>query len=584
MVTRLAPGSTGAVASPAPAPTPASGSEGRLAALQRTLQQLVGQQVQAAVLSKYSDGSVLIRVQDSAVRVVLPADVNVGAQVPLKVVAVEPRPTFEFNNTAGNASALVYSENLPSGSSALYANLPSQEPLPGAARPAVQPGTPDPAGTAAYAAQAALSSDADAATAASGQAPAADSAAGQAAEGAAAGTGKPGSGAAAGSASGAATGPGAAAGAGAGTGAGAAAEAAEAALANTAPGADSSDSAASGGPAAPGRAGSPSGAAGAMGAPAGAAAQAATQATAGQHSAGLAAAAADAAQASADAAAKATLAANPPPGALAAAVHAKGGKPASLAAQLLEKAPLTPAAELPELDAATPSASLSNTARALTSLLSAVQSPAASLIGKAALFSNGQPDPGQLAQRLSDTIAQSGLFYESHVAQWVKGERSLPELMREPQMQQWQRAAQGGEHAARAASGPDLSAAQMVNQQLHAHEQARLQWQGEAWPGQPMQWEIRREPRDGGQGQGQGEQAEAEPEQVWRSGVHFRFPLLGQLSATVTISGEQVQIQMQADSSQSVQTLRAYASQLEQAMAAAGAPLSSLTISEGGHE
>lgn len=263
-------------------------------------------------------------------------------------------------------------------------------------------------------------------------------------------------------------------------------------------------------------------------------------------------------------------------------MQAKGNKPASLAAQLLEKAPLTPASELPELDPATPNASLSSTARVLTSLLSAAQGSATALIGKAALFSNGQPDTPQLAQRLSDTIAQSGLFYESHVAQWVKGERSLPDLMREPQMQQLQRAAQSAEHAARAAGGPDLSAAQMVNQQLHAHEQARLHWQGEAWPGQPMQWDIRREQREGGQGQGA--QADAEPEQVWRSGVRFRFPLLGQLAATVTVTGDQVQIQMQADSSQSVATLRAYASQLEQAMAAAGAQLSSLTISESGHD
>jgi hypothetical protein len=295
------------------------------------------------------------------------------------------------------------------------------------------------------------------------------------------------------------------------------------------------------------------------------------------------------AAANAAAAAKAALTANANPAALAAALQAGqpgGVKAQSLAAQLLEKAPLTPAADLPDLDPATPNASLSSAARVLTSLLSAAQGPAASLVGKTALFSNGQPDAGQLAQRLSDTIAQSGLFYESHVAQWVKGERSLPDLMREPQMQQlqqMQRAAQNAETSARAGSGPDLSAAQMVNQQLHAHEQARVQWNGEAWPGQQMQWEIRREQREGGQNQGQDGGADGEPEQVWRSGVRFRFPLLGQLAATVTIAGDQIHIQMQADSSQSVATLRAYASQLEQAMDAAGAPLSSLTISESGH-
>jgi hypothetical protein len=60
--------------------------------------------------------------------------------------------------------------------------------------------------------------------------------------------------------------------------------------------------------------------------------------------------------------------------------------------------------------------------------------------------------------------------------------------------------------------------------------------------------------------------------------VRFRFPLLGKVAATVTLAGDQVQIQLQTGSDQSAVTLRAYAGLLEQAMAAAGAPLSSLTI------
>ncbi|MBJ7312383.1 flagellar hook-length control protein FliK, partial [Rugamonas sp. CCM 8940] len=287
-------------------------------------------------------------------------------------------------------------------------------------------------------------------------------------------------------------------------------------------------------------------------------------------------AATPAALATANASASATLLAAGLPAPAAAAARPAG----SLAAILLGRAPLTPAAELPELDAGTAPATLSPTARVLTSVLGTANSVGgapAGLVGRAALVASGAPLPEQLAQTLRDTITNSGLFYESHVVEWVKGQRTLPELMREPQML---RLAQGAEAARAANAGPDLAAAQMINQQLHSHEQARVQWQGEAWPGQPMQWHIQREQREPQQQSG-GQEDGAAPEQVWRSGVRFRFPLLGQVEASVTLVGGQIQIQVQTANEESAATLRAYADRLESAMAAAGSPLSSLTIRGG---
>lgn len=434
--------------------------DGRQAAFQRSLQALVGQSLQAQVLSRYSDGSFLVRVADNAARMLLPAGVQVGSEVPLTVLAAQPRPTFQLANAAGTPATVVYSDAAPSGADGeaqLY-----------------HPTLPDPAATAAA------------------RLPGAASPA-----------------------------PGAAPGAGA-----------QAGLTGAPPGAGAQ--------------------AGQAGAPPGAGAQTA---------AGL----------------QATL----QPGA--AAVPAGEARPASAGAALLARAPLIPSSALPALDATTPPPTLSTTARVLTAVLTAAPgTPAGApvvLTGKTALVAAGAPpEPEQLAQRLQTTIGHSGLFYESHVADWVKGERTLPELMQEPQMQRQQQAAADG--AARAQAGPDLSAALLINQQLHAHEQARVQWQGEAWPGQPMQWEVRREQRDddGRRGQDGRDGADGQPEPVWRSGVRFRFPLLGKVAATVTVAGDQVQIQVQTGSDQSAVTLRAYAGLLEQAMAAAGSPLSSLTI------
>ncbi|NRR30049.1 flagellar hook-length control protein FliK [Oxalobacteraceae bacterium] len=459
---------------PADSATPVQpAGEPRQAAFQRSLQSLVGQSMAAQVLSQYSDGSFLVKVAGNQARMLLPPGVQVGTEVPLTLIAANPRPVFQFGSggAQGAPAPLVYPEALPGAApaDAEAATLPSQNPAAG------QTGMAKPA---------------------------------------------PGN----------ATLPGSAPPLPAGV-KGEANPAASAPPSQTQPGAAKATLPAAGqGTVLPGQlqADTPDG-------PAPSQTQAQTQTQT---------------------------------------------RPLSLAATLLGRAPLTPANELPPLDAKTLPATLSPMARALTTMLSTAQAPAGApviLSGKTPLTGKAAPDTATLATTLRDTLSQSGLFYESHVTEWVKGERSLTDLMREPQMQ---RLMQGADAAARAATaGPDLAAAQMVNQQLHAHEQARVQWHGEAWPGQPMQWEVRRDDSEGGKQQGK--DGEPDAGQVWRSGVRFRFAALGQVSATVTLVGDQVHIQVQADSENAAGTLRSYAGTLEQAMEAAGAPLSSLTIKAG---
>ena len=246
-----------------------------------------------------------------------------------------------------------------------------------------------------------------------------------------------------------------------------------------------------------------------------------------------------------------------------------GMRTGGAAAALLGRAPLTPANLLPSLNADTPAPELSSTARAISTVLSQAESvPGAplSLIGKTSLMATPGTDPSQVAQNLRDAVGSSGLFYESHVAEWADGKRPLASLLLEPQMQ---KTLQGEVMK----NGTDLAAAPLINLQLHTHEQARVQWQGEAWPGQKMQWDITKDGPDGGQHPGQDEDATA-----WRSSVRFQFPLLGDLSAQVVLQGGNVQIQMQAGSEASADTLRQHAARLEASMAASGWPLSSLTI------
>ena len=510
--------------SPTPAAIPVS--DARQAAFQRSLSGMVGQTMKGEVLSKYDDGSYLVRVAGNAARMMLPGGAQVGAEVPLTLIATTPRPTFQVGTGAqGAQTAQLYTEaGLPPGDTpdapGAQPRLPSQD---SAALPGRQPGQAGPnAG----------------ATGQPGTSP------GQATAG-----GQPGQ-----AATPAAT-AGTAAGAGAADAAGKAGNAAGASATANTPTANTPTASAS----------------------ANAASSAAAQARAslaGQAQAGRADASTPG-QAGAD-----------QPGAAANSGAAAQVRPQSLAAVLLGRAPLTPADQLPELSRDTPTAALSQAARTIASALAgAYHAPGvpATINGKTPLVSAGVPDADQLEHGLKNALGESGLFYESHVAEWAEGKRPLQELMREPQNQRAQ-AQQGGpqtsETLARAAlASPDLSAAQMINQQLHAHEQQRVQWNGQAWPGQPMQWEVQRDQREGSP---QGQQDGAEPEQVWRSGVRFRLPLLGQIAATVTLVGEQVHIQVQTGDGGSADTLRAWSGQLQLALEAAGSPLASLTIAQDG--
>ncbi|WP_298408742.1 flagellar hook-length control protein FliK [Janthinobacterium sp.] len=248
-----------------------------------------------------------------------------------------------------------------------------------------------------------------------------------------------------------------------------------------------------------------------------------------------------------------------------------GTRASSTAATLLSRAPLTPANLLPALAGDTPAPELSTTARAISSVLSQAESvPGAplALVGKTPLMAAPGADPAQVAQKLRDTVGSSGLFYESHVAEWAEGKRPLASLLLEPQMQK----AAPGETPR---TGTDLASAQLINLQLHTHEQARVQWQGEAWPGQKMQWDISQDAPEGQQHAGTQADEEAT---AWRSNVRFQFPLLGDLAAHVVLQGGRVAIQLQAGSEASADTLRQHAARLEASLDAAGWPLSSLTI------
>ena len=220
--------------------------------------------------------------------------------------------------------------------------------------------------------------------------------------------------------------------------------------------------------------------------------------------------------------------------------------------------------------AAPPSAPaiLSPTAQLLSGVLSlAAANPnhASAIVGATPLMAAPGAPPAQLAAALHQAVARSGLFYESHVAQWAAGQRSIAELANEPQMQR------------NAATAPlladDSIGAQMINLQLQTQEQARVAWQGQPWPGQEMRWEIE---RDEGHATPRGDAEPAAP--GWRSALHLRFELLGEIGARLFMAGDQVQLQLDTGDSAIGALLRARSGELGTALDAAGITLGAFSV------
>jgi hypothetical protein len=210
-------------------------------------------------------------------------------------------------------------------------------------------------------------------------------------------------------------------------------------------------------------------------------------------------------------------------------------------------------------------ASLSKAGKALGDVIAAAQAsdtPQTAALGRTPLLGAPSGDAHHIAAALQQGMEKSGLFYESHVAEWAQGARPQAELAAEPQ--------------ARGMAPPsDPATAQLINLQLNAHEQARVAWQGQLWPGQELRWEIERDApeRDSGGRDGDGDGGRA----GWQSSLKLRFGRLGEVAAKVVLSGGQLHIRLDAPEAARA-LLQSGSARLAEALDAAGTPLTTLAI------
>jgi hypothetical protein len=181
-------------------------------------------------------------------------------------------------------------------------------------------------------------------------------------------------------------------------------------------------------------------------------------------------------------------------------------------------------------------------------------------------------DTAQLATRLEQSLRQSGVFYESHLAAWVQGRTALADLRREPQGR-YAAPAEGGSDAPGEAIPDALSG--LVNRQLDVLENGAVRWTGQAWAGQNAEILI----EDDSHAQAQSREDGAQ--RTWRIKLKLSMPGLGPVDAQIALSGAQVRITLSAAPGAS-ERLAAAGGTLTSALAARGLSAQAITVNADG--
>ncbi|ODP31175.1 flagellar hook-length control protein FliK [Pandoraea sp. ISTKB] len=111
----------------------------------------------------------------------------------------------------------------------------------------------------------------------------------------------------------------------------------------------------------------------------------------------------------------------------------------------------------------------------------------------------------------------------------------------------------------------------LVRQQLDMLVNPQFQWNGMAWPGAPMEWQV--EERAGQQAPG-----EAAAPSTWHTHLRLTLPSLGTIDVTLGLSGQQLQAKLLTDSSASTDVLSNEGEDLRQRLASVGLIASQLSF------
>jgi hypothetical protein len=251
-----------------------------------------------------------------------------------------------------------------------------------------------------------------------------------------------------------------------------------------------------------------------------------------------------------------------------------------------------------------PNVKLSDTARFLGGLLeklSTMKSEESAPMAKMAPLIAGEPvNTKELAQVLHGAISKSGLFYESHQAQWVAGQRPLSELLQEPQgrlstgpmiskeaggqmvhlghnTQDNPKVPVGNENLQHLATKPGGTMEEkvhpqtfpLVQQQIETLDTRQMVWQGQIWPQQSMRWEIEERAA---------RESEGEEFPVWQTRLRLQMPNLGDVTAILAFAPQGIKIDIDVAEDTTGILMRASQPELGQAFDRAGLKLTGMVV------
>ncbi len=233
------------------------------------------------------------------------------------------------------------------------------------------------------------------------------------------------------------------------------------------------------------------------------------------------------------------------------------------------------------------------------------------------VFPSQLPEGAEAAALLREALTLSGLFYESHQAQWVLGTRTASQLRREPQasLAPLPVTAPASENAhprspvateprqpgAQAVQDPAIDEATagksaqtepaprslahpdsypIIQQQLHALESGHVEWRGMIWPGQSMRWRVSEEAPDSNDPGNRAPDADGAT-RTWRTELHLELPTLGEISARIELGTGGARLRLAADSEAHALRLREQTSSLAQRFAAAGIRINAIEVGNG---
>ncbi len=187
-----------------------------------------------------------------------------------------------------------------------------------------------------------------------------------------------------------------------------------------------------------------------------------------------------------------------------------------------------------------------------------------------------------IAQALQGALETSGLFYESHLADWVGGQRSLDAIRTEPQALLHSRPSTL-EPAGNAMADTGIANAaalnSIVNAQLDVIDSGQLRWRGELWPGMPAEIWLQRDTQDRPDGdntdaqQRNGQDADERDGRRWQARLVTTLPALGKISTRFTLQGERLDLTLASADASTAMALKTAAPQLAGSLQATGLTL-----------